>query len=71
MGVQKALSTWSRYSVKGQGIVLVNHGDYVNSMQKTFDDASKFKKIEKDPIITRLATVQYYLKTLRKRAEIT
>ena len=32
MGVQKALSTWSRYSIKGQGIVLVNHGNYINSM---------------------------------------
>ena len=32
---------------KGQDIVLVNHGDYVNSMQRIFDDASKFKKIEK------------------------
>ena len=29
-------------SDKGQGIVLVHHGDYVNSMQRIFDDASEF-----------------------------
>ena len=41
---------------KGQDIVLVNHGDYVKSMQRIFDDASKFR-IEKDSTITRLTTV--------------
>ena len=56
---------------KGQGLVLVNHGDYVSSMQRIFDNASKFKKIEEDPTITRLTTVQSYLKTLCKRGEIT
>ena len=40
-------------------------------MQRIFDGASKFKKIEKQPIITRLTTVQNYLKTLCKRDEIT
>ena len=33
---------------KGQIVVLVDHRDYVNSMQGMFDEASKFKKIEKD-----------------------
>ena len=37
---------------KGQGVVLLNHGSYVSSMQRIFNDASKFKKIEKDPTIT-------------------
>ena len=27
---------------KGKGIVLIDHGDYVNSMQRIFGDASKF-----------------------------
>ena len=49
--------------------MLVNHGDYINSMRRIFDDASKFKKIEKDPTITPLTTVQNYLKTC-KRCEI-
>ena len=56
---------------KEQGIVLVNHGDNVNSMQRIFDDASKFKKIEKDPTITHLTTAQNYLKRLCKRGKIT
>ena len=56
---------------KGQIAVLVDHRDYVNSMQGIFDEASKFKKIEKDPTITRLTTVQNFLKTLCKRGEIT
>ena len=56
---------------KGQGIVLVNHEDYIKSLQRIFDDTSKFKKIEKDPTITRLKTVQNYLKTLCQRGEIT
>ena len=54
-----------------QGIVLVDHGDYVNSVQIIFDDACKFEKIEKDPTIIRLTTVQDYLKTLCRRGEIT
>ena len=56
---------------KGQGKVLVNHEDYIKSLQRIFDDTSKFKKIEKDPTITRLKTVQNYLKTLCQRGEIT
>ena len=51
--------------------MLVDHRDYVKSMQGIFDDASKFKKIEKDPTITRLTTVQNFLKTLCKRNKIT
>ena len=51
--------------------MLVNRGYYVNSIQRIFHDASKFKKIEKYPTIIRLTTVQNYLKTLCKRGEIT
>ena len=51
--------------------MLVNHGDYVNSVQRIFGDASKFKKIEKDPTIIPLTTVQNYLKALCKKSEIT
>ena len=40
-------------------------------MQRIFDHASKFKKVEKDPTITRLTTAQNYLKTFYKRDEIT
>ena len=51
--------------------MLVNHGDYVNSIQRIFNNTSKFKKIEKDPAITRVTTLQNYLKTLCKRDKIT
>ena len=58
-------------SDKVQDIISANHRDYVNSMQRIFDGASKFKKIEKEPTTTRLTTVENYLKTLCKRNEIT
>ena len=51
--------------------MLVNHGDYVNSIQRIFNNTSKFKKIEKDLAITRVTTLQNYLKTLCKRDKIT
>ena len=51
--------------------MLVDHGDYLNSMQRIFNDASKFKKIEKYPTITCLTTVKNYLKSLCKRVKIT
>ena len=51
--------------------MLVHPKNYFNSVQRIFDDASKSEKIEKDSTITRLTTVQNYLKTLFKRAEIT
>ena len=50
--------------------MLVNHGDYVNSIQRIFNNTSKFKKIEKDLAITRVTTLQNYLKTLCKRDKI-
>ena len=35
-----------------------------------FDDSTKFKKLTKDPTMTRLTTVQNYLNTSFKRGEI-
>ena len=55
---------------KEQGTVLINHDDFINSLRKIFDDSTKFKKLAKDPTITRLTTVQSYLNTLFKRGEI-
>ena len=54
----------------GQGIVLINHDDYINLLRKIFDDSTKFKKLTKDLTITRLTTVQNYLNTLFIRGEI-
>ena len=41
----------------GQGIVLINHDDYINSPRKIFDDSTKFKKLAKDPTIIRLTSL--------------
>ena len=54
----------------GQGIVLINHDDYINLLRKIFDDSTKFKKLTKDLTITRLTTVQNYLNTLFIGGEI-
>ena len=54
----------------GQGIVLINHDDYINLLRKISDDSTKFKKLTKDLTITRLTTVQNYLNTLFIRGEI-
>ena len=48
---------------KGNGIVF--HHNLV--MKKLFSDRSKFKLIQKDPTVTRLKTVHYYVNTLFKR----
>ena len=40
-----------------QGIVLINHDDYINSPRKIFDDSTKFKNLAKDPTITRLTSL--------------
>ena len=44
--------------------------DYLNSLQRIFDDPSKFKKIKQDPAINRLATVQKYLKRYLTEAKL-
>ena len=43
---------------KGNGIVLLDNQDYVNSVEQLFKDQTKFKILEKDPSITRMATLQ-------------
>ena len=52
---------------KGNGIVLINKSEYNLVMKKLFSDRSKFKLIQKDPTVTRLKTVHYYVSTLFKR----
>ena len=56
---------------KGQGIVLIDKTDYYNSMERLFNDTSKFTLLQEDPTLRNLSTVQTYLKTLQKRNEIT
>ena len=55
----------------GQGIVLIDKTDYYSSMERLFNDTSKFTLIHEDPTLRNLSTVQTYLNTLHKRNEIT
>ena len=55
---------------KGSGIVLLNITDYRQSVEILFQDPAKFKRVELDPTISRLSTIQQYLLKLRNRGEI-
>ena len=56
---------------KGQGIVLIDTTDYYKSMERLFNDTSKFILIHEDPTLRYLSTAQTYPNTLHKRNEIT
>ena len=43
---------------KGNGVVLLDNQDYVNSLEQLFKDKTKFKILEKDPTTTRMTTLQ-------------
>ena len=47
---------------------LINTDTYANTAEGIFKDKNKFKKLNDDPTLTNLITVQNYLKT--KRGEI-
>ena len=51
-------------------MVILDIKDYNDSMNQLFGDRSKFKILESDPTDTRFATLQKYIRTLRKRGEI-
>ena len=50
---------------------LINRSDYVISIKSLYSDSSKFKKLDYDPTLTRLHSLQNYLLKLHKRNEIT
>ena len=56
---------------KGNGIVLLNKEDYTNSMENLFSDKTKFKQLDSDPTISRLSSLQSYLRKLGNNNEIT
>ena len=55
---------------KGQGVVLLKHEDYTNCVEMLLTDRNKFNRIDKDPTIMGLNTVQNYVNTLFNRGEI-
>ena len=56
---------------KGNGIVLLNKEDYTNSMENLFTNKTKFKQLDSDPTITRLSSLESYLRKLKNINEIT
>ena len=55
---------------KGNGIVLLNKTDYHKAIDDMFSDTSKFTKVNADPSVTRMESLQSYLRKLLKREEI-
>ena len=55
---------------KGNGVVLMDKQDYVQSMEHLFADRTKFKIVKEDPTHTRMATVQQYIRMLKKTGQI-
>ena len=56
---------------KGNGVVIMDIHDYKQSMQHLFADRTKFRILEEDPTNKRFATLQDYIRKLKKRGEIT
>ena len=56
---------------KGNGIVLLNKDDYTRSMEHLFSDKNKFKQLDSDPTLTRLSSLQSYVRKLKNNNEIT
>ena len=56
---------------KGQGVVLIDKIDYYNSMERIFNDKTKFKVVNNDPTFRTVALVQNSLNTLVSRSELT
>ena len=55
---------------KGNGTVLMYKSDYNNSLERIFNDRSKFKIVNQNDSISKLQTLQGYLNKLLKRNEI-
>ena len=56
---------------KGQGVVLIDKIEHYNSMERIFNDKTKFKVVNNDLTFCNLASVQNYLNTLVSRGELT
>ena len=48
--------------VNGNGVVLLDNQDYVNWKEQLCKDQTKFKILNKDPTITQMTTLEYYLR---------
>ena len=55
---------------KGIGIVLLGNQDYIKLVEQLFKEQMKFEIFEKYPTISRMTTLQNYLRNLCNRGEI-
>ena len=55
---------------KGNGVVIIDKSDYVQSMEHLFADRTKFKVVKEDPTHVRLTTLQNYVRMLRNTNQI-
>ena len=55
---------------KGNGIVLMDTNDYIHTVENLFGDSSKFKLITDDPTITRMRSLQNYLRKIHNLGEL-
>ncbi|XP_065642787.1 uncharacterized protein LOC136074401 [Hydra vulgaris] len=51
---------------KGNGIIVLNNVDYINSLNNSISDKTKFKELKDDPTIKREVSLQGYLRKLKK-----
>ena len=56
---------------KGSAIVLMNKKDYIHTVGNIFGDSNKFKLKADDPTITRMKSLQNYLRKIHNRGELT
>ena len=56
---------------KGNSIVLFNIKNYINSAEHLFKDPKRFQILHTKPTITRMKSLQSYLRTLLQKNEIT
>ena len=56
---------------EGNAIILLNQEDYTKSMECFFNNQNKFKELDCDATLTRLITLQIYLRKLKNNVEIT
>ena len=55
---------------KGNGVVILDKCDYINSMEQLFEDRTKFRVLNEDPTHTRMATLQNYVRMLKNTKQI-
>ena len=49
---------------------MIDTTDYYESLNNLFSDTTKFKRLDANPTNTRLSTLQFYLRKLYNRNEI-